>query len=340
MPFVNALGRKRGHSQTASSRSSQRWSRPRFPKTTALQHVLYDGNTSNSLESASTTRSKTSVKSQIKRGVSTIKTILGLGDVNREPTSQNNSEPTLTLSKSFPTTYLLENDSTATTLYRPLNLRLTGMADIPENRTASAATTAVDHSPSPSSREFQKDQKSYHTIHRSQSLPGLQRRISQRLQQAFGTPGTTIVIRSELRSRPSVKTFTMESNRINSMHLSSSPSTVYSGSGSPRNRFASTPPSSEPVTPGSISYPEGVSLLDLERRLHPTEGRLLTPIPEADALPSSSILTVEAAAAARSFFEIYFNSVLNEMSPREVRMWNLKRWLGELQLPLETQHQA
>ena len=225
------------------------------------------------------------------------------------------------------------------------------MADIPENHAESAVATTVDHPPLPSPankrqkdtaspRDFQKDKKSYRTVRRSQSLPGLQRRISQRLQQAFGTPGTTIVIRSELRSRPSVKTLTMESNGVNSMQLSSSPSTIHSGSGSPRNRFASTPPTSEPVTPNSVSYPEGVNLLDLERQPHPNEGRLLTPIPEADALPPCSILTVETAAAARSFFEIYFNSVLNEMSPREVRMWNLKRWLGELQLPIETQHQA
>jgi len=51
-------------------------------------------------------------------------------------------------------------------------------------------------------------------------------------------------------------------------------------------------------------------------------------------------LTVESAAATRAFFEIHFNSVLNEVSPREVRRWNFHRSLGESQLSIESQHQA
>lgn len=338
MPFVNALGRKR--SQVGTSPSTHGRSKPRFPKANALKHVLYDGNTSNSLESASTTRSKTSVKSQILKGVSAVKTILGLSHVNSHSSGLNRSELALNLSQSFSTTYLMENDSEATTVHRPLKLRLTGMADIPENHTANAGASTVPTDDQETDAGLPGDKRFRRTVRRSQSLPGLQHRISQRLQQAFGTPYTTVVIRSELRSRPSLKTFTMESNGMNSTQLSSSPSTMHSGSGSPRHRLASTPPTSEPISPRSVSYPEATNLLDLDRQLRSSEGRLLTPIPEGDALPACSILTVETAAAARAFFEIHFNSVLNEASPREVRRWNLQRSLGELQLPMETQHQA
>ncbi|KEF54394.1 AGC/NDR/NDR protein kinase [Exophiala aquamarina CBS 119918] len=338
MPFVNALGHKR--SQAGTSPSSHKRSKPRFPKTPALKDVLYDGHTSNSLESASTTWSKASVKSQILKRVSTVKTILGLSHVHSLSTPQNHSEPALTLSQSFPTTYLVENDSEATTVHRPLKLRLARMADIPENHTSNAVTSTDPTNDRKIEAGFPNDKPFHRTLRRSQSLPGLQQRISQRLQQAFGTPNTTVVIRSELRSRPSLKTFTRELNRVNSMQLSSSPSTLHSGSGSPRHRFVSTPPTSEPVSTSSISCPEATTLLDLDRQPHSSEYRLLTPIPEADTLPACSILTVENAAAARSFFEIHFNSVLNETTPREVRRWNLHRSLGELQLPLETQHQA
>lgn len=344
MPAVNPFGRKRGHSQVAKSPPSHRWSKPRFPKPIALQHVLYDGNTSNSVESTSTNRSKTSVRSQIKRGVSTVKTILGLGDLNGDSGTQNSSEPASSPSQGVPATYLLGNDYTTTTVIRPVRLRLTGMADIPENHVASSQNpslrsalttdpTGIRHKDSTAASQplSETGRQSHRKVHRSQSLPGLQRRISQRLQQAFGSPNTTVVIRSELRSRPSVKTFTMESSGINSLQLSSSPSTVHSGSGSPRNRYTSTPPTSEPVTPNSFSQGRPQSL---------GEVRLLTPIPEGDPLRPCSIKTVEAASAARAFFEIYFNSILNEMTPREVRRWNLRRWIGELQLPIDTQQQA
>lgn len=336
MPAANPFGRKRGYSQVERSPPSHRWSKPRFPKPTALQHILYDGNTSNSLESTSTNRSRASVRSQIKRGVSTVKAILRIGDLNSDHSAPTSSEPDSVSSRNLSPTYQSRNDSTTTTVVRPLRLQLTGMADIPENGVAGSLDTVVRTAPTAdqtnaNQRIHDTARRSHRKISRSQSLPGLQRRISQRLQQAFGDPNTTVVVRSELRSRPSLRTFTMKSGGTNPVQLSSSPSTMRSGSGSSRNPYTSTPPTSEPVTPTSF---------DLGRQPNLGDGRLLTPIPESEAMPPCSIKTVETAAAAQTFFEVCYNSILNDMSPREVRRWNLRRFFGELQLSVEIQDRA
>ncbi|EXJ91392.1 AGC/NDR protein kinase [Capronia coronata CBS 617.96] len=340
MPFINAFSRKRRQSSQNESSTPARWPTPRLSKLPKLDQLLFDGTASHSIESTSTGRSKASVKSQFKRGMSSIKTMLGMGDRFSESSIRHHPEAVYVSTQGSHTSHLPEKECKASTMYQPLRIRLTALADAPASHQDMTASTSyqnsenVDFFPS----EWTSNHKiSRRNLRRSQSAPGLQRRITQKFQQAFGDP--TVVRRSELRSRPSVQTLALEAAEATTTQQSSTPSTLYSGSASPVKRITSTPMTSEPVTPKSLAHQQSMNSLDIDRQTYFAEARL-TPIPESATLPPVSIRTVESAAAAKVFFEMHFNSLFNENAPRAVRRRVLELKLREHHLSPNSQYRA
>ena len=245
------------------------------------------------------------------------------------------------------------NDSNATTLISP-PLRLTLRAesehsDHPATHSAPATPDLGSHS---RDEVFSAEGPQVHVdrqrrdLKRSHSSPGIQHRISQKL---FGTP--TIVRRSELRSRPSIYSLPAKGDQSSWMttQLSSTPSTYNSDSGSTRNgvhtAMKSTPPTSDTTpSPRSVTHNEGIAIADQDRGLWFTHNfsthARLTPIPEGAIMPTQSIVTIEATATAKIFFETHFNSLLNRPDPRQSRRWQLEHRLRELQLPAPVEYRT
>ncbi|KAL2421594.1 Serine/threonine-protein kinase cbk1 [Exophiala dermatitidis] len=342
MPFINALSRKRRPSSPQRPTTPARWPTSQLSKLPKLDHILFDGTASNSIESTSTGRSKVSVTSQIKRGVSSIKTILGLGDRYSDSSIRHHPEAVFTSTQ----THLLGNEHNGA---QPLRIRLTALADGSDARRDSFASTLQDTSTCRNDEEFNFltaewtgttcHKPAQRSLRRSQSAPGLQRRITQKFQQAFGNP--TVVRRSELRSRPSAQTLAHEAAlaEVNLTQQSSTPSTVNSGSTSPGARLTSTPMTSEPVTPKSIAHRGSMNSFDFDRQTYFAEARL-TPIPETAIMPPLTIRTVESAAAAKVFFEMHFNSLFNGDAPRAVRRRELELKLRQHHLSPNSQYRA
>lgn len=340
MPFINALSRKRCPSSQARPSTPARWPTPRLSKLPKLEHLVFDGTASNSMESTSTGRSKVSVKSQFKRGVSSIKTILGLGDRFSESSIRHHPEAVFVSTQGPQTSHLAGNDSEVATVYQPLRIRLTALADGLDGGQESPASGTYRNTENVGflPQEWRSTPKPVRrNLRRSQSAPGLQRRITQKFQQAFGNP--TVVRRSELRSRPSAQTLALDAAEAISTQQSSTPSTLNSRSASPTTRKTSTPLTSEPVTPKSMGRPGSMNSFDIDRQTYFAEARL-TPIPESSALPPLSIKTVESAAAAKVFFEMHFNSLLNDTAPRAVRRRVLELKLREHHLSPNGQYRA
>ncbi|EXJ76232.1 AGC/NDR protein kinase [Cladophialophora psammophila CBS 110553] len=343
MTLISALSRKRRPSSPLPP-SSARWANQPLSKIPKLNH-LFDGTGSRSMESTSTGRSKLSVKSQLKRGVSSIKTVLGIGDRCSDGSVQHRTESLFPLTQGSRSVYLLANDSNTTTIHQPLRIRLTAIADDSEDDRDTSASPTVKSAPiTPGTHGNPENGDAYDSlgatdngkeILRSQSAPGLQRRISQKFQQAFGNGNSTVVKRADLRSRPSIQTLLWESAVANSTPFSSTPSTLNSGTFSPIDRNASTLPSSDPVTPLSIVHRESMDLTDIDRQTFMGEGRLLSPIPEGISPPCLTIKTVEAAATTKMYFELHFNSLFHGTSPRIIRRRELEKRLRELHLPAD-----
>lgn len=200
---------------------------------------------------------------------------------------------------------------TSTSVVRPLKLTLTG--------------GAADRA-----RDFIGD-LSTSGLETNSAAPGLKRRFSNKVYEVFTQP--TVVHRSELRARPSIQAVreTFE--------------TVSTGDsvGSPLGQ-ASTPPTSNETTPtswSSVLRHDSLSPLDTPNTLVvPEELGRLSPISEATITNQPSILTAEATANAKIFLETHFNTVLNGMSPRAARFWELEQKLDALNLPPETQSRA
>ncbi|KAK6367293.1 hypothetical protein LTS17_010218 [Exophiala oligosperma] len=342
MPFTLAASRKRRQSSKVNPPTNRGNTSSRSSKIPRLNHLLYDGTSSRSIESTSTGQSKTSVKTQIRRGVTNIKTILKLGDKHNAATLQ--PQACFASAHSSPTNYILQNNSSATTLCRPLTITLTGMNH--EDGTTTAPTVNSART-SPGPRGLQDvgvavekaSGRDGRYIRRSQSVPGLHRAIAHKFHQAFSNP--TVVKRADLRSRPSIQTFALDAAETNSVLLSSTASTLNSGWGSTAERASSSPLTSIPITPTSImGYQESLNSFETDRQPYALETRILTPIPEIKVSPSITIRTVESAAAAKAFFETHFNSLLKEASGRSLRRRELEFKLKEHQFPTNSQYRA
>ena len=308
------------------------------------------------MESTSTGKlSRAGVKTQVKRGISSLMTMLGRENKDHEADDLvivNNSS--LAVARyGQGGGFIHPNDSDATTVVSPLRLRLTGALD-PEPEDL-LKTQSAPLSPQMSQR-WDNDivdaegvplavRKSLQNLRRSQSATGLHHRITQKLHQAFGSP--TVIHKAELRSRPSVHTLQLESNERALTYTSSSPYTYNSSSGSsPYGANKSTPATSDGLTatPGSVRHYEGVAIAGKDQTLNfnldSSRLQQLDPIPEGQVLQGLSIATVEATATAKMFFETHFNKILGRASTQSTRYDDFEARLLHLNLPHNLEDKA
>lgn len=172
-------------------------------------------------------------------------------------------------------------------------------------------------------------------IRRSQSTPGLTDRLSHRLSTTFGHP--TVVHRASFRSRPNLSSIKSPPNspalstKSDNQQMNTDPSTAtQSGSGS------------SPLTPSTNPTSEGTPIpreKSKRRSLSPSTTKSLGlwirdasenklgPIEETPVVIAPSIVTVEATATAKIFFETHFNTILSGVCPRSQRLRELEEQL-------------
>ncbi|KAL1847934.1 hypothetical protein Plec18170_008347 [Paecilomyces lecythidis] len=174
-------------------------------------------------------------------------------------------------------------------------------------------------------------------VRRCQSTPGLTYRVSRKLSTTFGHP--TVIRRTSLRSRPSIPALIAPSSvgtlgkQGDNAQDSSDPSQDTSGSISPSLRESTNPTSEDPST-----FPEMKRASPLERSLSVWSretDKKLRPIEETPTSFSPSIVTVEATATAKIFFETHFNSILSKTCPRSRRLRELEGKLCTLPVSSE-----
>jgi serine/threonine protein kinase len=187
-------------------------------------------------------------------------------------------------------------------------------------------------------------------LRRSQSSPGLTHKISDKIYQTFGDP--TIVHRSEMRSRPSLQEIGYLPDCTlpaidSSQRVSESSSTYQSrSSSSPARKPLPTVPTSDGHTNSAMVLENPAKPTASKKRLliFPTSAesvvRKLSTISETTLPNIPSIVTVEATATAKIFFETHFNTVLSGVRPRSIRRRELEEKLRTLNLSPEIQRRA
>ncbi|PYH67519.1 serine/threonine-protein kinase [Aspergillus vadensis CBS 113365] len=172
-------------------------------------------------------------------------------------------------------------------------------------------------------------------VKRSKSTPAvLTSMVTTRLSTTFGNP--TVIRRSHLRSPLNIMPVQFPASSpgprrpAESPNDSSSPSTSPISSVSPLGT-QSTPPTSEDPSRGSKQALGGL-VKALPQTSHPPH-----PVEEASSSSevsgtSPSIVTVEAAANAKVFFETYFNNVFCGTDPRSQRRQELEQYMYGLPL--------
>ena len=187
-------------------------------------------------------------------------------------------------------------------------------------------------------------------IRRSLSSPGLTHKISHKLCQTFGDP--TIVHRTDMRCRPSLQEISYmpdcnlqaeDSFQLVSANTSTQPST---SSSSPARKKHSTTPTSDGIN-ASPRLRESPGMAPTHKKtllVIPSSAesivRKLSTISETTLPNIPSIVTVEATATAKIFFETHFNSVLSGVQPRSIRRRELVDRLEALNLSAESQRRA
>ncbi|KAL4787290.1 hypothetical protein BJX76DRAFT_345591 [Aspergillus varians] len=151
---------------------------------------------------------------------------------------------------------------------------------------------------------------------RSQSTPiELARIVSLKLSTTFGSP--TVIHRSHLNRRPSVQ----------ALHFQTSLSTAPNAN--PNKSSGSSTPSSKgsPV--------DSLSTAPTHHASHPNlRESPLSPVRESPIV-SPSILTAEAAANAKVFFETYFHTLYSGVDTRTQRQLELDQYIASLPLSPE-----
>ncbi|KAL2001341.1 hypothetical protein VTN02DRAFT_1903 [Thermoascus thermophilus] len=184
-------------------------------------------------------------------------------------------------------------------------------------------------------------------VRRSHSTPGLPYRFSRKLSTTFGHP--TVIHRTSFRSRPSIPalegpppSLSALSKQGDNAQDSSDPSTTPSGSVSPSLR-QSTNPTSE----GASLSPEKAKRRSKSALERSKSFSLWNREPEKKLLPieespvaSPSIVTVEATATAKIFFETHFNSIFSGVNPRAQRLRELEERLHSLPVSPEERMKA
>lgn len=162
-----------------------------------------------------------------------------------------------------------------------------------------------------------------------------------------------MIHRTNVRSRPSIPnidgsaSLTSLSKQCDNTQDSSDPSTPNSGSDSPAFSQSTNPTSSDGVSRSpKISKPQALSpgnrswSFSIWSREAGTPAQKLVPIRENPVIPSPSIVTVEATATAKIFFETHFNSIFSGTDPRSQRLRELEDRLHVLPVSAEERLQA
>lgn len=158
---------------------------------------------------------------------------------------------------------------------------------------------------------------------RSSSAPSVTHRLSHKFSSTFGHP--TVVHRTSLRSRPSVRSMKVGRDHLHgaaSAPEASATSASNSGSGSSPAQL-STNPTSDSMGPVSMTSASRIVSFPPQQALSK-----LTPISETPPLVVPSIVTVEATAAAKIFFETHFKQIAEGHKPRKERQKELNAALG------------
>ncbi|OAX85414.1 AGC/NDR/NDR protein kinase [Emergomyces africanus] len=191
-------------------------------------------------------------------------------------------------------------------------------------------------------------------VHRSHSTSGISHLISHKFSMTFGQP--TVVHRANLRSRPGI------------LSISGSPAPILSNSAGPDNKRDEEQNDSDPSTasqsgdgsspcsqstnPTSDGAPTSLQFtkpdnLDANNLLHDksilVSASSVTKLHRVvdEAPPAApSILTVEATATAKIFFETHFNSILSGETPRTKRHREFEERLYSLPLSSEERAKA
>lgn len=191
-------------------------------------------------------------------------------------------------------------------------------------------------------------------IHTSRSTPSLSRQLTIRLSSAL-LQNITVVHRPKLNARPTVltrhpKRESSSVRRMPSDHVPGAPSLMLQVSNGPES---SNGPISQSTAPTSLSSGGAVAAETARRRLdgsieiHHTSAQLNLhdveqgtkywlqfPRQDAPRFDKPSIAAVEKAAAAKIFFESYYNQLLSvAVSPRSVRRRQLERKIFAMALP-------
>ncbi|KAL2854441.1 hypothetical protein BJY01DRAFT_243578 [Aspergillus pseudoustus] len=175
-------------------------------------------------------------------------------------------------------------------------------------------------------------------LKRCQSTPvELARIVSLKLFTTFGSP--TVIRRSHLNRRPSVQALHFQTSSISPLNAGaadSSGSSFHSSKGSPIHSLSTAPTS---VSPRSSHRSMDVSCDQAANcRHHVSHPNLrdspLSPVRELPIV-SPSILTAEAAANAKVFFETYFNNLYAGVDTRTQRQYELDQYIVSLPLSPE-----
>jgi serine/threonine protein kinase len=188
--------------------------------------------------------------------------------------------------------------------------------------------------------------QSQHSRRHSSSAPGLTHRLSHKFSSTFGHP--TVVHRTSLRSRPSVRSIRealepMQLDDPTSPQDVSAASTYNSGSGSSPAQVSTNPTSdglsASPIrsTARHLPFTDNSRLLTFSRNLSTSR---LTPINETPNIVIPSIVTVEATATAKIFFETHFKHILSGQRPRSQRRMDLETALETCNWSQAKRHKA
>ncbi|KAL4997924.1 hypothetical protein BDV10DRAFT_194750 [Aspergillus recurvatus] len=173
---------------------------------------------------------------------------------------------------------------------------------------------------------------------RSQSTPvELARIVSMKLSTTFGSP--TVIHRSYLNRRPSVQAlhFPASLNHpSNTNPNKSSGSSTPSSKGSPVDSLSTAPTSVSPASlrpSGDVNNDQPTNFKQDTTHPNITECPL-SPVRESPVI-SPSILTAEAAANAKVFFETYFHTLYSGVDTRAQRQLELDQYIVSLPLSPE-----
>lgn len=164
-------------------------------------------------------------------------------------------------------------------------------------------------------------------------------RFSRKLSTTFGQP--TVIRRAHLRTRPSLHFISTPAsstshNNGDGAGDGTDPFTPTSSGGSPVGHSTSSTPatSAEPQSPSSDRSIISPSELSCSPKQFPV---VHTSAAGRSPAMAPSIVTVEAASAAKIYFELYFNSLFRHPDTRSRRQHELEQHIYTFQLSSEEQ---